>query len=251
VTHLIHEDNMQRTLLGPAALLLAVAFNLPFALLAARFDYPDILRRPAGEVMDAFAAGGPGLVLTWYAFALSAVGLVFFAPALALATADWARRPGLAVGAALVGALAGVTQAIGLFRWVFAVPALAAMHADPATDAATRAAVEAAFMLANGWGGVAVGEHLGQILTLAWVGLASRQAVAGGQRLARLAAVPAALAVAGIGIGLGEGLSLALGQEAPLLALATVAGYLAFSLWLVITGAGLIAHPFQAARQTL
>lgn len=242
---------MQRTLLGAAALILAIAFNLPFALLAATFDYPDILRRPAGEVLDAFAAGGAPLILTWYAFALSAVGLMFFAPVQALTTADWTRRPGLAVGAALMGALAGLAQAIGLFRWVFAVPALATLHAAPATDAATRASLETAFSLLNGWGGVAIGEHLGQILTLAWVILAALQALSNRQRLARPAAAVAALAVAGIGFGLGEGLSIALGHDAPLLALATVAGYLAFSLWLLITGAGLVAHSFFPARQTL
>lgn len=242
---------MQRTLLGAAALILAIAFNLPFALLAATFDYPDILRRPAGEVLDAFAAGGAPLILTWYAFALSAVGLMFFAPVLALTTADWTRRPGLAIGAALMGALAGLAQAIGLFRWVFAVPALATLHAAPATDAATRASLETAFSLLNGWGGVAIGEHLGQILTLAWVILAALQALSNRQRLARPAAAVAALAVAGIGFGLGEGLSIALGHDAPLLALATVAGYLAFSLWLLITGAGLVAHSFFPARQTL
>jgi hypothetical protein len=242
---------MQRTPLGLAALSLAIAFNLPFALLAANFDYPDILRRPAGEVLDAFAAGGPGLILTWYAFALSAVGLILFAPALALTTADWTRRPGLAVSASLFGALAGLAQAIGLFRWVFAVPALAAAHADPATDAATRASLETAFTLLNGWGGVAIGEHLGQILTLAWVTLATLQALSSRQRYARLAAAVAAFAVAGIGIGLGEGLAIALGQDAPLLAMATVGGYLAFSLWLLVTAAGLVAHSFFPARQTL
>jgi Domain of unknown function (DUF4386) len=242
---------MQRTLLGAAALSLAIAFNLPFALLAATFDYPDILRRPAGEVLDAFAAGGPALILSWYAFALSAVGLILFAPALALATADWTRRPGLAVGAALIGALAGIAQAIGLFRWVFAVPALATLHADPATDATTRVTLETAFTLLNGWGGVAIGEHLGQILTLVWVTLAAVQAFACNQRFAKAQAVVAALAVTGIGIGLGEGLSLALGRDAPLLAMATVIGYLAFSLWLLITGAALVAHSFFPARQTL
>jgi Domain of unknown function (DUF4386) len=249
---------MQRTLLGTAALLLAIAFNLPFALLAQSFDYPDILRRPASEVLDAFAAGGAPLILTWYAFALSAVGLILFAPALALGTADWTRRPGLAVSAALMGALAGIAQAIGLFRWVFAVPALATLHADPATDAATRASLETAFTLLNGWGGVAIGEHLGQILTIAWVTLAALQALLTRERLAKAAAVPAALAVAGIGIGLGEGLAIALGRDAPILALATVAGYLAFSIWLLVIGAGLIAsrsgcvaHSFFLARQPL
>ena len=97
----------------------------------------------------------------------------------------------------------------------------------------------------------AIGEHLGQILTLAWVVLAALQALSTGQRFAKPAAAVAALAVAGIGIGLGEGLSIALGHEAPLLAMATVAGYLAFSLWLLISGAGLIAHSFFPARQTL
>jgi hypothetical protein len=242
---------MQRTLLGAAALILAIAFNLPFALLASSFDYPDILRRPAAEVLDTFAAGGAPLILTWYAFALSAVGLIFFAPALALGTADWTRRPGLAVAAAVMGMLAGLAQAIGLFRWVFAVPALASLHADPSTDPATRASLETAFTLLNGWGGVAIGEHLGQILTLAWVSLATLQALSGGERLAKAGATVAVLAVAGIGFGLGEGLSLALGHEAPLLAMATVAGYLAFSLWLLITGAGLVAHSFFPSRQTL
>ncbi len=219
--------------------------------MAASFDYPDILRRPAGEVLDAFSAGGAPLILTWYAFALSAVGLIFFAPALALGHADWTRRPGLAVAAALMGTLAGTAQAIGLFRWVFAVPALATLHADPATDAVTRASLETAFTMLNGWGGVAIGEHLGQILTVAWVTLAALQGLSSGQRFSKLGSVVAALAVAGIGIGLGEGISIALGHNAPLLAHATVAGYLAFSLWLLINGAGLVAHSFFPARQTL
>ena len=150
-----------------------------------------------------------------------------------------------------MGALAGIAQAIGLFRWVFAVPALAAVHANTATDATTRASLETSFTLLNGWGGVAIGEHLGQILTLVWVTLAAVQALYAHQRYATLAAVPASLAVVGIGLGLGEGLSLALGHEAPLLAMATVAGYLAFSLWLLITGAGLVAHSFFPPRQTL
>lgn len=242
---------MQRTLLGTAALLLAIGYNLPFAGLAAQFDYPDILRRPAGEVLEAFAAGGPALVLTWYAFALSAVALILFAPALALETADWARRPGLAVAAAIVGALAGLAQAIGLMRWVFAIPGMAAAYADPGTDAATRAALEVGFQLLNQWGGVAIGEHLGQMLTVVWVGLAARQAWVTRLPWSRLASVPAGVAVAGITLGLGEGLALALGHEAPVLGMLAVAGFLALSLWLVILGAGLIARPFISARQTL
>lgn len=96
-----------------------------------------------------------------------------------------------------------------------------------------------------------MGEHLGQILTLGWVVRAALQANASGQRLAGPAAVLAALAGLGIGLGLGESLALALGQTVPVLAMATVAGHLGFSPWLLPTGVALIAHPFFPPRQPL
>lgn len=237
--------------LGLAAIGLAVAFNLPFALLAGSFDYPDILRRPAGEVLDAFAAGGGGLVLTWYAFGLSALALVPFALGLAFSRPDWARRPALSVGGAIVGALAGLVQAVGLFRWVFAVPELARQHATAATDAA-RAATEAAFTLANLWGGVAVGEHLGQLLTVGWIGLVILSQLDDGRRIDRIGAVVGAVAAASITIGLGDGLSLALGAGQEIFSIATVIGYLAFSLWLVMLGIGFFgtAHHAPATSPT-
>ena len=46
------------TLAGVFLIAVPVAFNAAFALLAARFDYPDILRRPTGEVLSRFQAGG-------------------------------------------------------------------------------------------------------------------------------------------------------------------------------------------------
>jgi hypothetical protein len=128
---------------------------------------------------------------------------------------------------------------------------MAAAYADQATDPATRAALAVGFDLLNQWGGVAIGEHLGQILTVVWVALAATQAWHSRLPLSRLAAVPAALAVIGITLGLGEGLALALGHEAPVLGMLAVAGFLSLSLWLVILGVGLIARPFFPARQTL
>jgi len=67
--------NPARPALGTATIALAILFNLPYALLAASFDYPAILRHPPAEVLARFAAGGAGLVLTWYAFALAALAL--------------------------------------------------------------------------------------------------------------------------------------------------------------------------------
>jgi hypothetical protein len=57
------------------------AFNVAFGMLAARFDYPDILRRPTDEVLSRFEAGGTGLVLLWWSFAMTAV---LFAPLVVL-----------------------------------------------------------------------------------------------------------------------------------------------------------------------
>lgn len=53
-----------RPLTGAAAIALAIGFNIPYAILAATYDYPAVLRRSAGEALDLFAAGGPGLILT-------------------------------------------------------------------------------------------------------------------------------------------------------------------------------------------
>lgn len=62
---------------------------MAFGLLAARFDYPDILRRPTGEVLARFREGGTALVLIWWAFMLTAVLL---APVVVLLAAG-VRRP--------------------------------------------------------------------------------------------------------------------------------------------------------------
>jgi hypothetical protein len=44
------------TVAGLFLLAMPIAFNVAFGLLAARFDYPDILRRPDAEVLSRFSA---------------------------------------------------------------------------------------------------------------------------------------------------------------------------------------------------
>jgi hypothetical protein len=43
---------------GAFLILAPLWFNTTFALLGKRFDYPDILRRPANEILVRFRAGG-------------------------------------------------------------------------------------------------------------------------------------------------------------------------------------------------
>lgn len=224
---------------GVAAIAMAIVFNLPFSTLAVIYDYPAILRRPAGEALDKFAAGGPLLILTWYSFAVAALALVPLAIALAVSPGRLARHPGLSLGAAIAGALAGLTQAIGLMRWVFAVPALAAAHADPAASPAVQASAEAAFAVLNSYGGVAIGEHLGQLLTAMFVMLMAMLQWREGARIT--SGIGAVTAVA-ILIGTGEGLAIALGQSGEMFSMATIGGFLGLTIWFIATGGGLIRN---------
>src|SRR4051812_5292700 len=226
-----------QTLTGVLLLLLPVAFNVSFGLLAARFDYPDILRQPTGEVLARFREGGTELILIWWSFALTAVLLAPVVVLLARAIGD-ADGTLLTVGAT-VGVLAALVQFLGLMRWPFLVPYLARADAEAEADPARRAAVDVVFQSFNRYLGVAVGEHLGYALTGVWTLLA-------GVALTQTAEVPSWLGVVGIVAG-------------PVLALCslefvgrstdtgwevaeklTPIAYVLWSLWLVATGVALL-----------
>jgi hypothetical protein len=215
-----------------------IAFNVAFGLLAARFDYPDVLRRPTGEVLAAFAAGGTRLVLMWWAFALTALAMVPLAVLLsgALAGAD----PVLLSLVTATGVLAAAVQFLGLVRWPFLVPYLAREHADPAASEARREAVDVVFQAFNRYLGVAVGEHLGYALTGAWTALA-------GFAITQSDAVPGWLGL--IGLAIGPVLALCalefVGPNErrgwPVAEKLTPPAYVAWSLWLMATGVALLA----------
>jgi hypothetical protein len=159
-----------QVLTGLLLVVLPVAYNLFFTLLARGFDYPDILRQPTGQVLERFAAGGSRLVLVWWGFAMSAVLL---APAVVLVSATLGDAdPTIRGLASAIGLLAALVQFLGLVRWPFAVPYLARLVGDPAASPATRDAVEVVFQTLNRYLGVAVGEHLGYLFTGGWTALA-------------------------------------------------------------------------------
>ncbi|MGH2808256.1 MAG: DUF4386 domain-containing protein [Actinomycetota bacterium] len=154
---------------GVLLILLPIAYNVLYVSLARSFDYPDILRRPTEEVLARFTAGGSKLVLTWWAFAMSAVLL---APTAVLFSATLTDAdPTLLVTATAIGLLAAIVQFLGLIRWPFAVPNLARAMADPASNAGRKEAVDITFQTLNRYLGVAVGEHLGYVFTGVWTGL--------------------------------------------------------------------------------
>ena len=215
-----------------------VAFNVSFALLGARFDYPDILRRPTGEVLERFRQGGTALVLIWWAFALTAV---LFAPLVVLLSAAIgdADQTLLSI-ATTIGVLAATVQFLGLIRWPFLVPYLARESAAAAAGSARQESIDIVFQSFNRYLGVAVGEHLGYAFTGAWSVLA-------GVALTQTAYAPAWVGVPGVVVGAAlllcslefvgrhesEGWKLA---EA-----LTPIAYVVWSLWLLIAGVALIA----------
>jgi hypothetical protein len=181
-----------RIFTGILLIILPIGFNAAFAALAARFEYPRILRQPTAAVLERFRAGGPSLVLLWWAFAMTAVLLAPTA-VLVAAVLPGAQSAPLAAGL-VVGVLAALTQFLGLVRWPFLVPYLARESADPAATPARREAIEIVFQSFHRYLGVAVGEHLGYLFSGAWTILV-------GVAIIQSGAVPWWIGLAGIVIG--------------------------------------------------
>lgn len=222
---------------GVLLLVLPVLYNSLFTVLNRTFQYPDILRRPTGEILRRFAAGGTTLVMTWWAFAMSAVLLVPAVVLLAHTLAD-ADRTVVALATA-TGLLAALTQFLGLIRWPFAVPYLARTATDPSTTAAEAAAVHVVFQTLNRYLGVAVGEHLGYLFTGLWsaftgVAMVQSAVIAPVFGIVGVALAPLFLLGALELVGPFEARGLALSG-----ALVPVA-YVAWSLWLLAVGIALV-----------
>ncbi|WP_456845727.1 DUF4386 domain-containing protein [Cellulomonas sp. P5_C6] len=177
------------TLVGILLIALPVAFNVAFAALAKAFDYPDILRRPTAEILERFRAGGSTLVTLWWAFAMTALA---FAPVAVLVSDVLDGNPTVLRLAVVVGVLAGLVQLLGLLRWPFLVPYLARTSVD--ASPARAEAVDVVFQAFHRYLGVAVGEHLGYLLTGAW-------SVLVGVALAQDSVAPAWLGVVGVAVG--------------------------------------------------
>ena len=225
------------TVAGVLLLALPAAFNVAFGVLAGTFDYPDILRRPTGEVLAKFRRGSTKLVLWWWLFAMTAAALAPLA-VLVMGALDDASGTLLVLGAT-VGVLAALVQVLGLIRWPFLVPYLARLDADPDASPARHEAVDIVFQSFNRYLGVAVGEHLGYLLTGAWTVLV-------GVAFTQTTLAPSWLGILGIVIGAVLALcSLEFVGPAArsgwrLAATLTPVTYIAWSLWLVAAGITLL-----------
>jgi hypothetical protein len=156
---------------------LPVLFNVSFGLLAARFDYPEILREPSRDVLSRFKAGGSTLILIWWAFAMSAV---LFAAVVTLLPSELGFANLTVVALSITfGLLASIVQFLGLIRWPFLAPYLARVSEEAKPGSSRAEAVDVVFESFNRYLGVGVGEHLGYALTGVWTTLIGVQAIQG------------------------------------------------------------------------
>ena len=224
------------TVAGVLLIVAPVWFNVMFALLGKRFDYPDILRRPAEDILSRFRAGGSSLILLWWAFMLSGLILIAAVVLLGQSLGSW----GIVPLAVTIGVLAGLVQMLGLLRWVYLVPSIARTYADPTLEAGQREASFAVFRAMHQYLGVGVGEHLGYLFTGTW-------SVLIGVAIARRDVMPSWLGWIGVVVGAGlilgsaeflgpneeHGWRLA-GTAIPIL-------YIVWSIWLLAMGIALVA----------
>ncbi len=222
--------------------LFLVVATVPYLWLIAHFGYDDILREPTAVILRSFHAGGAPLVAAWFVFAMSA--LLFIPLALALDRLGQPGARGLPSAMPLAVASA-VAQCIGLLRWVLVVPGLSSAYVDAGATEVTKAAVVVVFEAVHHYGGMVIGEMVGQLLLAGWTLLA-------GWRLARSGVLPRWLCWAGsatVPLWL-LGQTELLHQVVPTVPLYEVVpvAFMAWEAWLAALAVGLAVRALQRGR---
>src|SRR4051794_13723134 len=218
----------------------ALAFAGAATALSSTFDWPDILREPAGVVLPAFVAGGTSLVWTWFATAWTYALLLV--PILLLPAVLGRRDDPVLRAATFVGATSVVLALIGFLRWVFVVPPLADSFVTG--DTTTRTATAAAWTAQHQFGGALLGEHLGQLLAIGW-------SVTVSVIILRSRVLPRWLGVAGLVVSVlyltnqGDILATAV-PGFPVGALGGLIGSPGWGLWVAALGVALLLRPVRS-----
>ena len=136
---------------------------IPYSILSATFEYPMVLRQDTGVILQKFHDGGAALIWTWWAFAM--VGLPLL-PAYILLGQKLEKHLPFVRWATTIGVISLLVQMLGLLRWTFVVPILANNYLNG--NEMTREAAKVAFQVIHQYGGVILGEHIGQLFTITW-----------------------------------------------------------------------------------
>ncbi|GAB3936503.1 DUF4386 domain-containing protein [Larkinella terrae] len=148
----------------------SIAVLVPYTILTVVFDYPNILRQEPGVILTRFHAGGPQLIAVWWTFAIT--GLLLLIAYVKLGQYFENQHKSVR-WVTTIGIISGIAQIIGLLRWTFVVPVLADRYVHSA-DPAVRESVGVIFQAVHQFGGVLLGEHIGQLFTVIWTVMISR-----------------------------------------------------------------------------
>ena len=214
-------------------IILGIYINIPFSILGAIFDYPNILRQPTGQVLTLFHEGGSTLIATWYAFALAPILMIFAVKLLNQILQD--EKQNLVLVATTFGVLAGLTQVLGLIRWVFVVPVVANTYTDPNSSEAAKAAAVMVFEGLHQYAGVAIGEHLGQLFTGFWVLLIST-AMLNSKVFGHWQGIFGLIISGMMSVGLVEGFATVISFNVGIFGIITPISFILMSIWMISIG---------------
>jgi hypothetical protein len=209
---------------GTLLVAVPLIFAAGFTGLQMTFEYPDILRHPAGEVLTRFAGAGADLHFYWYAMMFAA--LLMIGAAIATGLHFWQRNSLLAALSIGAGVLAGLVQALGLLRWVMLVPGLAASYAAPGASSVDQSIAVALFDAANHYLGMGVGEHLGYFFTAIWTVLVSALVL----KTNRITAAAGFVIAIGVIVGMLEPFGV------PMTGMINAISYTLWAVWTLILG---------------
>lgn len=156
-------------LIGSFIITGAVGVFIPYTILTIIFEYPVILRQDTATILTKFHEGGNRLIFTWLTFALAGIPLL---PAYIMMGKKLESRSMAANVATTIGVIGLIVQMVGLLRWTFVVPVLSNTFVE-ANEEAAKAAAIVSFKTIHQLAGVILGEHLGQLFTIAWTILMS------------------------------------------------------------------------------
>lgn len=149
--------------IGNLLIIGAIGVFIPYIILTFIFDYPQILRAESSDILTKFHEAGAKLIWTWWAFAILGLPLL---EAVVLLGQKLERRFYFMRWATTLGIIGLIVQMFGLMRWTFVVPVLADNYISG--DEMTKTASIVAFQAVHQYGGVILGEHIGQLFTIAW-----------------------------------------------------------------------------------
>lgn len=213
---------------GWALVVSAILFIAVFSWLAATFDYPDVLDRPAAEVLPRLVALGTAGRAVWSLYAL--IPLLLVPAGVGVVVSLRGAAPGAARASAAFATIAALSMMLGLLRWPSIQWELGRAYA--LAGAAERTVLDAVFAGLNSYLGNFIGEFVGELaLSLFFVLTAFA--------MARSAHHPRWLAIGGFVAG-GIGLVAMFRNVTPSVSMVADANNIVLPLWLVILGVALI-----------